>query len=295
MTVSTLRTSASPQQRTPAKRDRLQRRWRLRPAYFYIAAWLVAVFGPYLWILLTSITPREQFGGGAMIPTRITFDAYAQLLTQTPFLRYLLNSVTVAVGTVALTCIISLLAATALSRRRFRGRRAVLFGILLVQLFPAVLMVVPIYQELRVFGLLDNVLGLILVNTTFAVPFSTWLLKGFIDQIPRELEESAQVDGAGAGRVFWSIVLPLSRSGLAAAGTYAFIFSWNEFLYALTFTSSDSARTVPIGLSLLIGENTIDWQLLTAGGIVAAVPLIVGFMFAQRQLIAGLTAGAVKG
>lgn len=300
--MTTINSSQATRQRPSAAPPRRRqkgvptRRRRFNPYVLLVLAWIVGVIGPYFWTFITSITPPSELGTGLTLwPSTPTFQAYADLLTRTPFLQYLSNSFIIASGTVVLTITIALLAGTALSRYEFKGRRVVLFGVLLVQLFPAVLLIVPLYTELRSLQLLDSILGMILIHTTFALPFSTWLMKGFIDQIPKELEEAAFMDGASRFGSFLHVILPLSRSGIAAAGTYAFIYSWNEFLYALTFTTSDASRTMPVGLRLFIGENTIRWEFLTAGGILAAVPIIIGFMFAQRSLVAGLTAGAVKG
>ncbi len=267
----------------------------IRPVYFLIAAWLVGVLGPYAWMFITSITPPQDLATTTFFPTNPTLGAFPSLLTQTPFFSYLLNSIEVAIGTVALTLTCALLAGTALSRYRFRGRTLVLGGVLFLQLFPSILLIVPLYIELKTIGLLDNKIGLVLVDTTFALSFSTWLIKGFVDQIPIEIEEAAYVDGCSKWQAFRYIILPLTRPGLTAAGTYAFIYSWNEFLFALTFTFSDQTRTMPVGLSLFVGENIIRWDFLTAAGVLAAIPILIGFMYAQRGLIAGLSSGAVKG
>jgi len=291
-TLAENRTSAGP------RGVRVRRRGvTFKPAYILVAAWIVGVLGPYAWTFVTSITPPNELGvrSSNLWPQHPTFASYIDLLTRTPFLQYLGNSVFVAFGTVATTVVFSLLAGTALSRFRFRGRGVILFGVLLVQLIPAVLLIVPLYTELKTLGLLDSKIGLILVYTTFALPFSTWLMKGFVDQIPVEIEEASLLDGCSKFKSFFYVILPLSKSGIAAAGTYAFIYSWNEFLYALTFTSSNSSRTMPVGLQQFVGENTIRWEFLTSGGILAAIPIIIGFMFAQKSLVAGLTAGAVKG
>jgi multiple sugar transport system permease protein len=272
-----------------------ERRIRIRPVYLLITAWIVGVFGPYAWMLITSITPPEQLITGGVLPKEPTLAAYVDLLTTTPFLQYLINSLFVAVGTVTITITSALLAGTALSRYRFRGRNAVLVGILLVQLFPTMLLIVPLYIELRTLGLYDNRFGLMLVYSAFAMSFSTWLMKGFVDQIPVEIEEAAYIDGCSRLQAFRYVILPLSRPGIAAAGTYAFIYSWNEFLLALTFTASEESRTMPVGLNLFIGENLIRWEFLTAGGVLAAIPILIGFMYAQKGLISGLASGAVKG
>ena len=277
-------------------RNRIPKR-KLRPVYLLIAAWIVGVIGPYTWMALTSITPTSELNVNSttILPENPTFQAYGRLLTETGFLRYLANSALVAAGVVVITVLCSLLAGTALSRYRFRGRRVLLYGILLVQLFPTILLIVPLYIQLKSLGLLDNKLGLIVIYSAFAMSFSTWLMKGFVDQIPLEIEEASLIDGCSRFGSFLYVILPLSRPGIAAAGTYAFIYSWNEFLFALTFTSSDDAKTIPVGLSQFIGENIIRWDFLTAGGVLAAIPILIGFMYAQRGLISGLASGAVKG
>lgn len=268
---------------------------RIRPIYFLIAAWLVGVLGPYLWMFITSITPPSELATITVFPGHPTLDAFPSLLTKTPFFQYLLNSIEVAIGTVLLTVACALLAGTALSRYRFRGRSVVLAGVLFMQLFPSILLIVPLYVELKAIGLIDNKIGLILVDAAFAMAFSTWLIKGFVDQIPKEIEEAAYVDGCSKWQAFRHVILPLSRPGITAAATYAFIYSWNEFLFALTFTFSNDTRTMPVGLSLFVGENLIRWDFLTAGGVLAAMPILIGFMYAQKGLIAGLSSGAVKG
>jgi multiple sugar transport system permease protein len=267
------------------------------PLYVVLVGWLAVILGPYVVMLVTSVTPNAQLtqAGAAIVPRHATVSAYSELLRRTPFLHYMLNSLTVAVGTVVVCLVVSLCAAIALSRYRFRWRTAVMTGVLTAQLFPSVLLVISLQGELRSFGLLNSRLGLVLLDATFATPFCTWLLKGFLDKIPHELEEAARLDGASTPQLIRRILLPLLWPGLVAAATYVFIFSWNEFIYAVTFTSSDAARTLPVGLQLFIGDYQIRWDLLTAGGVLAVVPVLVGFMLVQRRLVAGLTAGAVKG
>jgi multiple sugar transport system permease protein len=261
-----------------------------------VLVWLAATLGPYIVMLLTSITPQSELvaPGARLVPESPTLQAYVDLFQLTPFARFFVNSVITAAGTVAFALIVAMTAAISLSRFEFRAKRTVLTALLIAQLFPAVLLVIALQTELRSFGLLDTQAGLILVYTTFASPFATLLLKGFLDGMPRELDEAAAIDGCSSWQMVWHVLLPLMRPGLAAAGTYIFIFSWNEFLYALTFTSQN-AQTIPVGLHTFIGDYQIRWDLLTAGGVVAAVPVLLGFMFVQRQLIQGLTAGAVKG
>lgn len=262
-----------------------------------VAGWLVITLGPYFVMLLTSLTPRAELiaPGASLFPENPSLDGYRDLFASTHFLTYLRNSAIVAGGTVGLSLICASFAAIGLSRFRFRGRGTVLTALLVAQLFPAVLLVIPLQQQLVAFGLLNNLIGLILIDTTFATPFATWLLKGFLDSIPSQLDEAARIDGATGLQLVRYVLFPLMRPGMTAAGTYIFIYSWNEFLYALTFTKTPDTHTVPVGLQLLIGEYQIRWDLLTAGGVLAAIPVLVGFMLVQRNLIDGLTAGAVKG
>lgn len=265
--------------------------------YVGLLGWLATILAPYLIMVITSLTPQSELdtAGASLWPAHVTLDAYRELLTGTPFLTFLRNSFLVALIAVPLTLVVATGAAIALSRLEFSGKRFVMTGLLLAQLFPAVLLVISLQGQLQTFDLLDSKVGLALVHAAFATPFATWLLKGFLDSIPREMEEAGRIDGASTFQVIQRLILPLLTPGLVAAGTYIFILSWNEFLYALTFTASDSTRTLPIGLHLFIGEFQIRWDLLTAGGVLSVVPVIIGFFLVQNRLVEGLAAGAVKG
>jgi multiple sugar transport system permease protein len=280
---------------TGAPRPR-RRTW-FRPIYVFIAMWLIGVLGPYAWMFITSITPSAELVHSAdrIWPQNPNLEAYRYLFSNPRFIAYTFNSAVVAVGTVIVTTTFALLAGTALSRYRFAGRTAVLLGTLLIQLFPSILLITPLYIEMKTLGLLDTKHGLMLVYTAFSVPFSTWLMKGYVDQIPKEIEEAALIDGCSRFQTFFHVIVPLTKPGAAAVATFAFIYSWNEFIYSLTFTQTQAARTLPVGLRLFIGESSINWQYITAAGVLAAIPVLVGFMIAQRALVAGLTAGAVKG
>jgi multiple sugar transport system permease protein len=265
--------------------------------YVLLALWLAVILGPYLVMFLTSMTPQDQLAtaGATLWPERFHTDAYSELLSQTPFLTYLRNSFLVAAIAVPLALVAATSAAIALSRFEFIGRQSFMTVVLVAQLLPAVLLVISLQGQLRVLNLLDNTVGLALVHAAFATPFATWLLKGFLDSLPRELEEAGRIDGASTWQVVRLLILPLLAPGMVAAGTYIFILSWNEFLYALTFMQSTSTRTLPIGLHLFIGEYQIRWDLLTAAGVLAVIPVVVGFLLVQKRLVAGLAAGAVKG
>ena len=265
--------------------------------YFALLLILIGILTPYAVMFITSLTPQDELvaAGASLVPSRVSFAAYAELVSTTPFLEYLRNSLLVALMSVPMTLICATGAAIALSRFEFIGRRQIMTILILAQMLPAVLLVLSLQSQLSAFGLLDSKIGLALVHTAFATPFSTWLLKGFLDGIPRELEESGAIDGASTWQIIRLLILPLLAPGMVASGTYAFILTWNEFLYALTFTSSPATRTLPVGLNLFIGDYQIRWDLLTAGGVLSVLPVIIGFLLVQRNLVAGLSAGAVKG
>jgi multiple sugar transport system permease protein len=262
-----------------------------------VGAWLLVALGPYAWMFLTSVKPTLELYVFPVryLPSAVGFEAYEQLFTTTPFLRFFANSAIVALSTVVFTTVISTLAAYALSRFRIPGKPIILVVLLVTQLMPAVLLVIPLFISLRSLGLLNTTWGLTLVHSAFALPFTTYLITGFLDAIPKELDEAAKIDGCSDLGAFRWVVLPLLAPSLAAASTYVFIYSWNEFIYALTFMTREGMRTLPVGLHGFIGEFLIRWDLLTAGGVIATLPTVLFFLLVQRRLIAGLTAGAVKG
>lgn len=198
----------------------------------------------------------------------------------------------------ALTTIVSLtastLAAYAFSRYRFKGRRILMAVFLSNNMFPTVLLLIPLYSIMRKMGLLYTPWALVLAYATFTLPFSVWLLNGFMNDLPMSLEEAALVDGCNRRMAFFKIILPILGPSLVATGVYIFMTSWNEYTFAVMFTNNAS-RTIPVALKSLIGQLGVDWGLLTAGGIITIIPVCIMFFFAQKRLVEGLTAGAVKG
>jgi multiple sugar transport system permease protein len=185
-------------------------------------------------------------------------------------------------------------AAYAFSRFRFRGRRLLMLQFLVINMFPLVLLILPLFILMKTLGLVDTYLALIIANSTVAIPFSVWMMTSYIDGIPRSLDEAAMTDGCSRFGALFRVVLPLCTPGIIATGVYIFITAWNEYLYALTL-GGRSVKPITVAIQTLIGEYQVEWGLLTAGGIVGAMPATVLFLLIQKRLIAGMTQGAVKG
>ena len=227
-------------------------------------------------------------------PENPTFAAYEHLFGQFNFLSPMKNSFIVAVITTVVTLTVSTLAAYAISRFRFKGRKLFMMVFLTNNMFPTVLLLIPLFTTMRTLNLLYTPWALVLSYTTFTIPFSVWLLNGYINDLPLSMEEAAMVDGADRFTAFTKIILPVLLPCLLATGVYIFMQSWNEYTFAVLFTNENN-RTIPVALKNLIGTMGVQWELITAGGIITVFPVCIMFFFAQKRLVAGLTAGAVKG
>lgn len=264
--------------------------------YLPLAALLIFILFPFYWTFVTSIKPEaELYGAVTYWPSAIIWDNYKNLFTTTvDFLKAMKNSFIVASITTLVSLTASTLAAYAFSRYRFKGRKFLMALFLSNNMFPTVLLLIPLYSIMRKLGLLYTPWALVLAYTTFTLPFSVWLLNGFFNDLPMSLEEAALVDGCNRRMAFFKIILPILGPSLVATGVYIFMTSWNEYTFAVMFTNNAS-RTIPVALKSLIGQLGVDWGLLTAGGIVTIIPVCIMFFFAQKRLVEGLTAGAVKG
>jgi arabinogalactan oligomer / maltooligosaccharide transport system permease protein len=261
-----------------------------------------AVLYPVMLVCKKAFDPDPGFAvSPSPIPDAVTLDHFADLVGargpggELLFLRHALNSAVVALLTTVVGVILSCTAAYALSRFRFPGRRAGLTTFLVVQMFPASMLLLPLYLLLDRIHLLNSIAGLVLVYATTAIPFCVWTLKGYFDSLPRELEEAARIDGAGPVRIFFTIVLPLARPGIAVTALFSFMTAWNEFIMASTFMTEETRYTLPVLLQSAVGEHSADWGLFAAGAIVTSLPVMALFYVLQRSLVGGLTAGSVKG
>jgi ABC-type glycerol-3-phosphate transport system permease component len=222
------------------------------------------------------------------------FDRYGEVL-RSGFGRALANSAVVAVSTTAAGLVLAALAGYALARFRMPLRRWLLILVLSVQMFPAVVLVVPLFVVMRRLGLLDSHAGLVLAYLSFTLPLAIWILKGFIDGIPAELEEAAMIDGATRVGAMRRVVLPLAAPGLAATAIFSFIAAWNEFLFALTFVKDEGMRTLPVALQTFVGQSQTDWGLIMAASVFYTAPVVVFFLALHRRLVEGMVAGALRG
>lgn len=269
---------------------------RLFTLHLPMLAIVLFALGPYLWMLITSLKQESTLFAPdrTLLPAVVTLENYVRLFQKTTFLHNLGHSLVVSIGTMFLGLSVSITAAYAFSRFRFPGRRVLMLQFLLVNMFPIVLLIIPLFIIMKNLGLLDTHLGLILAHSTFSIPFATWMMISYFDAIPRSLDEAAMVDGCTPIGAMVRVVLPLTVPGIIATGIYIFITSWNEYLYA-SILGGQNVRTLTVAIQTLVGEYEIAWGLLTSGGVMGALPVTLLFMLIQKRLVAGMTQGAVKG
>ncbi|MFP3466515.1 carbohydrate ABC transporter permease [Leifsonia sp. SIMBA_070] len=271
----------------------------------HLAALVVAVviLLPFGWMVIASVTPQRILISTPLqwIPDTLDWSRYELIFrggaesVGATFRAALANTTIVAVGTVAVSMVVGILGAYAFARLRFRFRQAVLILFLATYMLPQIALLIPLYLILNSLGLLDSVIGLIIVDCSLVVPFVLWILSNYFLTIPEELEEAARIDGASRLGALFRVVLPAARPGIFAAIMFAFLLAWDEFMYALIFTSSNAAKTLPVAISEFAGRYTTDFGLVAAGGIIAALPPIIVAMIFQRYVVSGMAAGAVKG
>jgi len=274
-------------------------RW-LRRCLFNLFAWTVILLValPLVWMIITSIKPQSELFliPPAFFPEEVTFEHYRRLLTETPFLTYLRNSVILAGGTTVLVIVVATLGAHSLVRFSYPGRETLAGAVLFTYLLPSVVLVIPLYFLMAALGLVNSLLSLVIAYTTFALPYALWLLRSFMSAIPPDLEAAAMVDGASRFRAFIDVILPQAAPGIISTALFTAILAWNEYLFALVLINSDASRPLTTGvMNMLVTSFNIEWSLLMAASVMMSVPLLVVFVFLQKYLTRGFGAGAVKG
>lgn len=273
--------------------------WRTVVSYLFLIVYALFIIAPLYWLLTGAFKPETEIVSypPTIIPKSVTLEHVRGVLANPMIVRFFANSIVVALGTILVSLVISIMAGYAFSRLEFKSKRALMVFIMSVQMIPFVTLIIPLYFIFANMGLLDTYTSLVLVYSAGAVPLNIWLLKGYFDSIPGELEESAMIDGCTGLQAFFKILLPLSAPGISAAIIFSFITAWNEFMVALVMTSSTSMRTYPVGLYYFVGirYGQVDWGPLSAALFIATVPLLIVFIFFEKQFITGLTGGALKG
>ncbi len=272
-------------------------------ALWSIAIAVVMIFAliPVLWLISISLKPPEAITDGRFIPSEVSFDSYKSLfeggIEDSPFIKPLINSILIALTTTVISIVLASFAAYAIARLEFPGKRLILAGALAIAMFPPISTIGPLFDMWRALGIYDTYPGLIIPYLTFSLPLAIYALTAFFREIPWELEQAAQVDGATPFQAFTKVIVPLAAPGMFTAAILVFIFAWNDFLFAISLTSSDASRTVPAALAFFTGESSFTEPTgsIAAAAVVVTVPIIVFVLFFQRRIVSGLTAGAVKG
>jgi multiple sugar transport system permease protein len=261
-----------------------------------LALGLIVVF-PFYWMIVTSFKSEDQMRSLTSMfwPSPFAGENYGQLVHKTEFVSWYANSVIVSVASTFVAVAIGTIGAYALARLRFLGRSFMASATLITYLVPPAILFIPLYAQIRMLGLSNSLYGLVATYPSFTVPFVTWLLMGYFESIPEELEEAAMIDGSTRFGAFYRIVLPLSAPGVLAAGLYAFTQAWNEFLYALVFITDAKLRTLPVGLASFITGDVYGWGYLMSGAALTTLPVIAAYIYLQKYMVEGLTAGSVKG
>ncbi|MFB9279619.1 carbohydrate ABC transporter permease [Cohnella cellulosilytica] len=264
--------------------------------YAILTAVSCLVLIPTLWMVSTALKSNEEvmISPPKWIPENPTFESFTRIWKDYPFLDYFLNSVFIVVVSTFITIAFAALAGYGASRFKFRGKGTFLSFLLVTQMFPSIMLLIPFYKVLKTFGLIDSHWGLIVVYIAFALPMCTWMMLGFFQGIPKELDEAAMIDGCSQVRTFVQIILPLSLPGIAATAIYSFLMGWNEYMFAFILVTTETMKTLPVGIGQLNGFYKVVWNDMMAASIISSLPLIVLFLFMQKYFISSLTAGAVK-
>lgn len=266
--------------------------------YVFILIFLIIMLFPIYWILISSLMSNRYLMNlpPRFFPVELNFSSYKKIFDNVKYLTYFKNSFLVSGGTVILTLFVSTLSGYSFSRYKYRFKNTILTMIMSVQMFPIVAILISLFSFYYKWGMLSTYRGLILADTTFCLPLAIFLLKGFFDTLPRSLDESAKIDGAGPIKILTRILLPLTKPGLVAVGIYTFLYAWDDFVMALVIMQKDTMKTLPVGIvASFLGEYAYDYSSMMSFAFAGSLPIVIIFIFFQRHMVTGLTAGAVKG
>ena len=258
---------------------------------------IAVVSFPLLWMALSSLKPSVELfkTPPAIFPKNISFEWYREAFFDSTVVRYFFNSIIIAVSTMFIDIILGTLGGYSLARFRYRGRKLIMVGVLSAYCIPPIMLMIPLYRVIAGLGLKSSYLGVIIGHVTITYPFCLWLLISFFKKIPKEIEEAALVDGASAFTIFYRIILPLCIPGVLSTGIMAFILSWNEYLLASVLVSSDTMKTLTVGLANYVSSTEINWGVIMSLGTATTIPIVILFSAIQKYFVEGLTAGAIKG
>jgi multiple sugar transport system permease protein len=262
-----------------------------------VALALAVVLFPFYWMVNTSLKPATEIflSPPTFASPNWSLDAYVTVLTQRPVARYFVNSLAVALGTTALSVTLAALAAYGFTRFFPKGATPFIVFLLFTKMLPETLLIIPYFRLMSDLGLLNTYLALILAYSSFALPFSVWMLIGFFRSIPRDIDEAAMIDGASYLQAFWRVILPLARPGLVAVALFTFLIAWNSYVWALVLTTDSSMYVLSVGIANMVGEYRVQWNELMAAAVIAALPVMVLYSFLEQHLVNAITSGAVKG
>ena len=261
-----------------------------------VIAVLVTVFQVF-WILMSSFKSAMEINQipPRWFPSSFNWSSYKNVLTERSFGLYFKNSAIVSIGTTFLTMVLATTAGYGFSRFNFKGRKMIFIVVLMTTMFPAVLLIIPYFLMMRTLGLLNTYLAYIWSYTTFSLPFSIWMMKGYFESVPHEIDEAGLVDGCNWFSTFWRLCMPIAAPGMAATAIYSFLLAWNHYLFALALTTRPDKYLIPVGIASLVGEYWTDWSSLMAASMLSIIPVVIFNIFLERHLVRGMTAGAVKG
>ncbi len=271
---------------------------RVRLSISYIFIWIMVFLAvmPFIYVVLTALKSSEQiYDPDQIIPTYITLENFRQVLFQSNFVRYFMNSIFITVVTTVICMILSVMAAYGLTRYYIIGSEKLKMAVLMTRMFPGILLCIPFYIIMKQMQLIDSYVGLIMMYCSFTLPFAIWNTCAFFNTIPWELEEAAMIDGCGRLRSFFTVIVHVAKPGLFVTALFCFMSSWDEYMYASIFINTTLKKTIQVGMQDFVGQYSVDWGLLMSAVVISLIPLLFFFALVQKNLVDGLSSGAVKG